>query len=80
MFTLTLKFLAYGAYADLTTRLDPYFRIKICFCIEVIENIIMKLSEEIGQQTLVAMFYTMFISKNKNLCNSGHVLNIHFCA
>ena len=32
----------------------------------------MKLSEEIGQQTLVAMLNTMFISKNKNLCNSGH--------
>ena len=31
----------------------------------------MKLSEEIGQQTLVAML-NMFISKNKNLCNSGH--------
>lgn len=41
---------------------------------------IVKLSEEIGQQRLVATFDTMFSEKNKNLCNSGHVLYIHFCA
>lgn len=41
---------------------------------------IVKLSEEIGQQRLVATFDTMFSEKNKNLGNSGHVLYIHFCA